>query len=482
VSEAAAPVPEATAASCPTAALREAVRPRSVVFVLADTLRRDRLGAYGGPARTPVFDALAAEGLRFERAWANAPWTKPSIATLFTGLHPSQHGVVSHPRLRGDASGEAALSDVLGEGHETLAEALAGAGWHTGGIVTNPWLGAAFGFAQGFASWDDALAANDAPGPRVSRAALKWIEALPDDGRPFFLYLHYMDPHEPYRMIPEAALAARLPAIEADTRPVDPAWQQGIARLAVDERGQQIAARGVPRNLALLELAYDMGVEAFDRALGVLLDELDTLPRAEDALIVVTSDHGQALYRRGWQGHGHGLFADETGIPLLMRGRGLPAGAVVDCPVGLVDLRSTLCDLLAVACAGPDAGRSLLEPGGEPRIVFSEAVRMRPRHRAVRSLRFTLLHEPDGRTPATALAPKGARRLFDHIDDPEGTEDLLEEPSRSRAAEQALERLTAALDHGLEPLAIEVPERIPLDAATRSRLEALGYADGESAP
>jgi arylsulfatase A-like enzyme len=470
-------VSESVAASCPAAALREAVGPRSVVFVLADTLRPDRLGAYGGPAHTPVFDALAAEGLRFERAWANAPWTKPSIATLFTGLQPSQHGVVSHPRLRGDASGEGAFNDVLGGGHETLAEALARAGWHTGGIVTNPWLGAEFGFAQGFASWDDALAANDAPGPQVSRAALEWIEALPDDGRPFFLDLHYMDPHEPYRMIPEAALAARRAAIEADARLVDPAWQQAIGRLAVDERGQQIAARGVPSNLALLELAYDMGVEAFDRALGVLLDGLDAIPRAQDALLVVTSDHGQALYRRGWQGHGHGLFADETGIPLLFRARGLPAGDVVDCPVGLVDLRSTLCDLLGVTCAGPDAGRSLLASEGEPRIVLSEAVRMRPRHRAARDHRYTLLQEPDGRTPATALAPAGTRRFFDHIGDPEGTEDLLAEPSRSRAAEHALERLTEALDHGIEPLGIAAPERKPLDDATRSRLEALGYAE-----
>ncbi|MEN8160391.1 MAG: sulfatase [Myxococcota bacterium] len=482
MSEAPEPPLEAAADACPTAALREAVGPRSVVFVLVDTLRRDRLGAYGGSARTPVFDALAAEGLRFERAWANAPWTKPSIATLFTGLHPSQHGVVSHPRLRGDVSDEAALNDVLGSSHETLAEALAAAGWHTGGIVTNPWLGAAFGFAQGFASWDDTLAANDAPGPRVSRAALRWIEALPDDDRPFFLYLHYMDPHEPYRMIPEAALAARRAAIEADARPVEPAWQHGIGRLAVDERGQQIAARGVPNNLALLELAYDLGVEAFDRALGVLVDGLAAMPRAEDALLVLTSDHGQALYRRGWQGHGHGLFADETGIPLLMRGRGIPVGVVVDCPVGLVDLRSTLCDLLGVACAGPDAGRSLLEPGDESRIVLSEAVRMRPRHRAARDVRYTLLHEPDGRTPPTARAPTAARRLFDHVADPEGEEDLLAETSRSPAVEQALDRLTAALDHGIEPIDIEAPERVPLDAATRSRLEALGYAEEESAP
>jgi arylsulfatase A-like enzyme len=479
--EAVKPAREEATASCPSAALREAAGPRNVVFVLADTLRRDRLGAYGGPARTPVFDALAAEGLRFERAWSNAPWTKPSIATLFTGLHPSQHGVVSHPRLRGDEADGAALSDVLGPQHETLAEALAKAGFHTGGIVTNPWLGAAFGFAQGFSSWDDALAANDAPGALVSRSALRWIEALPDDGRPFFLYLHYMDPHEPYRMIPEAALAARRATIEADARPVEPAWQRGIGRFAVDERGQQIASRGVPNNLALIELAYDLGVEAFDRALGVLVDGIEDMPRAESTVLIVTSDHGQALYRRGWQGHGHGLFADETGIPLLMRGPGIPEGAVVDCPAGLVDLRSTLCDLLDVSCAGPDAGRSLLDPGTEPRIVFSEAVRMRPRHRAARDLRYTLLHEPDGRTPPTALAPTRARRLFDHIQDPEGEQDLLVEAARTPSADQALERLTAAIEDGVEPLEIEAPEQMPLDAETRARLEALGYAEGERA-
>jgi arylsulfatase A-like enzyme len=471
-------------AACPALAVAGEPAPRSVIFVLSDTLRRDRLGAYGGPARTPAFDRLAAEGVLFTNVATQAPWTKPSIATLFTGLYPSQHGVVSHPTMRSDAPGERPLaSDALASEHVTLAEALSASGWRTAAFVSNPWLRARLGFAQGFDVWDDALAGNDTPGALVSRAGLGWLRALPADGRPFFLYLHYMDAHGPYRPLPEAVLAEHRAVIEADPRPVSPQTQREISKHARDEHGELLAARGVPTNLALVELVYDLGVEAFDAALATLLDELERIPVARGAALVVTSDHGESLYRRGWGGHGYGFFEGEIGVPLVVRWPGLSAAAPVDCPLGLIDLRSTLCDLLALECGGLDQGRSLLAaeaPPEEGRIVLSEGAIERPRHRAARDRRWKLLYEPDGRLPDGAQAPSQAFSLYDLESDPLEQHDLLGpggDPDRN-AGEFA--RLKAALESGIAALDVARPEQVPLDEPTRERLEALGYAGEEA--
>lgn len=473
------------ASGCPALAVAGEAAPRSVIFVLADTLRRDRLGAYGGPARTPAFDRLAAEGVLFTNVSAQAPWTKPSIATLFTGLYPSQHGLVSHPQMRGEAPREAELvSDALAAEHVTLAEALSAAGWRTAAFVSNPWLKARLGFAQGFDVWDDSLAGNDTPGRLVSQAGLDWLRGLPADGRPFFLYLHSMDAHEPYPPIPEAALAARRSEIEADARPLTPQARRAISLRARSESGELLAARGVPSNVALLELAYDLGVEESDAALATLLEGLERIPAARDAAIVVTSDHGEALHARGWAGHGHGFFEDEIGVPLVMRWPGLSAEAPVDCPLGLIDLRSTLCDLLGAPCGGLDQGRSLLAAEAPPaggHIVLSEGAIERPRHRAARDRRWKLLYEPDGRLPEGALPPRQALSLYDLESDPGEQHDRLAPEGEPGPAAGAFERLRAALESGIAALDLAAPEQVPLDAETRARLEALGYVGDAAA-
>ena len=233
----------------PCSALRRAgpAQPRSVVFIVADALRRDRLGVYGGPARTPGFDRFARENLLFTAAFTQAPWTKPSIATLFTGLYPSQHRVATHPQLPDPESrrrGEAVLeSDVLSEDLVTLAEVMRAAGFRTAAFVSNPWLGKSFGFAQGFETYDDSFAGNDTPGRVVSQAGLDWLAALPDRN-PYLLYLHYMDPHAPYAPIPVAELERRRETIEADARPLSRRARRAIANRALTSDGRPAAARG----------------------------------------------------------------------------------------------------------------------------------------------------------------------------------------------------------------------------------------------
>jgi arylsulfatase len=447
-------------------------RRRDVVFILSDTLRRDRLGAYGGPARTPRFDRFAAEGLAFTAAFAPAPWTKPSIASLFTGLRPAAHGVVSHPELRG--RGAVLESDVLAPDHLTLAEALAMAGYRTAAFVSNPWLGRELGFGQGFEVYDDSLAGEATPGEAVTAAGLRWLRERPRDGRPFFLYLHYMDAHAPYRPVGEEALAGRRARIEADARPVSAHARSVIAKVARDPEGRPLAEQGVEPNLALMELVYDQGVEHFDHALGAFLDGFAALEGSEQAALWITADHGESLFARGFGEHGHSLFEDETAIPLAARLPGVATRGSVSCPVGLADLRRSICDHLGVDCPG-GGGVSLFSPGiADPeRVVIAESVLRRPGNRAARGARYKLISEPDGRR-AGSLLPEG-HALYDLERDPHELRNLLAgelgEPERS-----AFRRLQAELLAAV-PAAPARAQRTNLDDATRERLEALGYLE-----
>ena len=108
-------------------------------------MRRDVMGIHGGPARTPNFDALARDHLLFTHAYTQASWTKPSIATLFTGFYPSQHGLLMHPVLGRDDP-DALMTDGLSEDYVTLAEVLASDGYETAAVISNPWLGRRFGW------------------------------------------------------------------------------------------------------------------------------------------------------------------------------------------------------------------------------------------------------------------------------------------------------------------------------------------------
>jgi len=468
-------------ARCEPLALGEPPARRNLVFVLADTLRRDRLGLHGGPARTPRFDAFAADGLVFTAAETQAPWTKPAVATLFTGLTPSAHGVVSHPSQR--RHGRPLESDVLGRAHHTLAESLAAAGYQTAAFVSNPWLQRHLGFDQGFETWDESMAGNATSGEMVTAAGLRWLREREDDPRPFFLYLHYMDPHSPYHGVTPEALAERHAVLADDTRPLTPAARRGIRQLARDAQGRPLAAQGVEPSVALMELVYDQGVEHFDRAFGHLLDGLAEQPGWGGTALVATSDHGEALFERGWIEHGKGLHGDEIAVPLAARLPGVVTRGAISCPVGLIDLRRTLCDYLSVECLGVDQGTSLLsqEIAAPERLVVSESVIGRPRNRAVRDARHKLLFEPDGRAPRPPGTPRpgdgSPLRFYDLVEDPGETRDLAA-GGIPESLREPFERLRAAAEASAASPRAETGTA-ELDDATRRRLEALGYLDPE---
>ena len=169
---------------------REAQPPPHVVLVVIDTLRADALGFQGSPHGSPHLDRLADESVVFTRAIAPSTWTVPSIASLLTSLHPSEIG-----RLRRRRRGEHRCPAVLGDEHRTLAEAFRDGGYRTVGVVNQIFLTAKYGFGQGFDRYDVLPPGSD--GFRLNRRLERSLATLED--APLFVYLHYFDPHWPYR-------------------------------------------------------------------------------------------------------------------------------------------------------------------------------------------------------------------------------------------------------------------------------------------
>ncbi len=306
----------------------------NVVFVTVDTLRADHLGAYGYPrATSPFLDSIAAAGARFSDAVAPAAWTKPSTGTLFTGLYPSRHGALYH-----------GSSLKLPEGMRTLAEAFRERGYVTAGFVSNPNIKAVFDFDRGFDVFFDSpvedtltLACirasftgriltslmrhqfnwnyeNDAR--RINEHVLAWLDANHD--LPFFLYVHYIDPHVPYD--PPAAYRKQ--------------FEQEHGFAVFNKR-----AKLVGQDL------YDAEIRYTDDGLRELVERIKRLGIWERTLSVFTSDHGEEFFEHEVLGHGFSLFQAAIRVPLVLHGSGVPAGCVIEEPVQILDLPATVLDL-----------------------------------------------------------------------------------------------------------------------------------------
>jgi arylsulfatase A-like enzyme len=290
------------ALGCGEGALREARRsdPRlNVVVVTLDTTRADALGSYGQPLEvTPHIDAAAAEGLVFEQVRSSSPSTLPSHATLFTGQQPYAHGVRANSGY------------VLADENATLAEALRDAGWSTGAEVAAAVLARFQHLDQGFERYRDPL--SEGAG---SHAATRHAVDVTDRGlaflrenrhRPFFLWLHYYDPHSPFTPPPRYR----------DALPGHP---------------------------------YLAEVRFVDDQVGRVLAAIEELGLRDQTLVVITADHGEGLGEHGEETHAFFVYDSTIRVPLVFWGAPLvPRGTRVATPVQLVDVAPTLLDLLGL--------------------------------------------------------------------------------------------------------------------------------------
>jgi arylsulfatase A-like enzyme len=431
--------------------------PQHVVMIVVDTLRADRLGAYGNArGLTPFLDQLAQRGVVFTNASAASSWTVPSVASLLTSRYPSQHHVV-------------AFSSRLADEEVTFAERLRDAHYLSAGFSANFRLLERLGYAQGFDYWrSDAQKSGGLTGAQLREQGLAWLDGAWHRGspRPLLLYFQFMEPHSPYA--PPEPFRSRFAAND-DGSASDPA---ASLRHLVEQRvhGQ----RWAPEDLHVIERLYDAEVATVDEEIRLLFSELERRGVLEHALTIVTADHGEEFGEHDGLEHGRTLYDESVRVPLIILAPGLPAGHRVAENVSLIDVAPTLLDLLGVSAEPRFEGRSLLplmQPGsgtdsapvdvlfelsptgwgGEPQV----------HDRGIRRGKLKLLLRRDG-----------GRESYDLASDPSE-----QHPNPPQIAQQ-VNALASDVEHASSTLGRRAAAPVQgeaLDEATKEKLRALGY-------
>jgi arylsulfatase A-like enzyme len=443
----------------------------NVLLIIVDTLRADHLSSYGYHAiETPHIDALAADGTRYAHMFAQASWTRPSIASILTGLYPSSHGAVHK-------------ADLLPDRVETIAEVMAAKGWHTVGFPNNINVSPAFGFGQGFAEyhylapdlffWADEAAAELTlysglrlvrerffsryvnvhfyyrPAETVVERVSAWLDGPTTKGRPFFMYLHFMDPHDPYMIHPYNGV--------------------GYARVAMPNPKPELAK-------TLMD-AYDGEIVHLDEYVGKLVDDLKRRGLYDKTLIVFTADHGEEFHEHGGWWHGTTLYDEQIGIPLIVKPPlGGATGRVVEELTTTLDIAPTI--LRGVGLDPPVVMQGHVLP------LDDDAAPSRERVYAEEDFEGNVLQAVRTKTwkfiTANPGNPRGlaTEELYDVARDRGETKNLSSERPTER------EEMRAALGKStLEAKAhAGAGAQTDIDAATRARLEALGYMEKTKAP
>ncbi len=428
----------------------EAAGPRSLLLVTIDTLRADRVGCYGYElAQTPVLDGLAERGVRCASTSAVAPLTFPAHTSLMTGVLPPGHGARDNGSHR-------ALPEL-----QTLAETLSDAGLRTGGFTAAFVLDSIYGLDQGFEVYGDVPQREAVPtaefeersAGEVNAEAIAWLDGL-DADEPFFLWVHYFEPHLPYP-----------------------------------------PAESLPPGLR--ERPYDAEVAAADRALGELLAHLEGLGRIDETLVVATSDHGESLGEHGEETHSFFVYEGVLHVPLLFAHPSLPAGAVLEARTSAVDVYPTVLELLGLHGAhatppGASLAGALRGAELEPRPVYFESLYPLLNYgwaplqgvrsgdlkfiRAPRPELFDLASDPNELANLYAERPDDARRLAAEL---EAVLDANQDAGRAAAAKRTMSaderQILASLGYTGTAGAtdVEVTLRDPKDGLERMKQELL---------
>ncbi|MBW7862792.1 MAG: sulfatase-like hydrolase/transferase [Candidatus Hydrogenedens sp.] len=463
--------PEAAAPAAPAAA------GPNIILCAADALRADHLGRYNpqSPAKTPALDAFAGESVLFKESFSQASWTKPSFGTMFTGRYPEGHKATTK-------------TAVISPEVPTLAGILSQAGYHAQGFSNNPNTMALFGFNRGFSDYVDLkpdillgapasgahlslyqvmrrvylavegklrggklrIANFYQPAESVTRTALNWLDGpkRPKD-RPFYLYVHYMDTHDPF-------MDHARPGV-------------GYARARMERPDPD-------KFLEPMKRAYASEVEYMDRHLGALFEGLRERGLWDNTLVVFVSDHGEEFYDHGGWWHGQTLYEELLRVPLIVK---LPGGARAGLEnndfARLVDLAPTM---LHFAGLPPDPGmqgQSLFGADGNPANADIH------HSYAENDFENNVLQSLRGRDHALIQAnpgnPRGTKplELYDMRSDPAQQRDF--------ANDAGFSAVLGTLKTLLERYRREILENAPqpgadaeLSTEEREQLESIGYA------
>jgi len=297
----------------------------NVLLIVIDTLRADHLGAYGYRHRdtSPAIDQFAKRATRFTRAYATAGWTRPSVGSILTGLPPASHGANT-------------IWNHLHPDVETLAESFKAAGYSTAGVVSNRHLLKKIGFAQGFDLWDESQAqgAEHISSHQINGLALSMLDELDSAERPWFLFVHYFDPHyqyldhESFDFAPSGAPLFDGSEAMKELEDSVPSWSPGDREFLIGR--------------------YDEEIRLTDQAIGELLQQIESRPTSPDTLIAITADHGEEFGEHGSVGHIN-LHDEVIRVPLLIQQPDGDGICDVAETVSLLSLAPRLLELAGIA-------------------------------------------------------------------------------------------------------------------------------------
>lgn len=331
----------------------ESKKAKNVVMIVIDTVRGDVFEPYGGGTKkgndvegpepikskvqTPAFDALVPESTVFSAAYDNENWTKPSCATILTGLYPTTHDTKQD-------------DSTLPQEVTMISERLKDEGFATGSFIANGYVSEKYGFNQGWDHHTNFIREyKNTDAENVYNKAIEWLDKNKDDR--FFLYIQTIDPHVPYRV---------------DKKYTDLYYAQDPPRKIGKSLGgkhqQEIRDEELSDDeLAWIKALYYGEVTYHDQEMGRFVQHLRDQGLFEDTLFIVTNDHGEELKEHGLLGHGHSLYDEVIRAPLLVRYPGkVPANQIIDDPVETVDIVPTILDVTEVEAKTDHDGFSLM--------------------------------------------------------------------------------------------------------------------------
>jgi arylsulfatase A-like enzyme len=409
--------------------------PMNILFVVVDTLRADHLGCYGYPqATSPTIDRLASEGARFTRCIAPGIPTTPAHTTLYTGLHPITHNIVAH-------GGQADLDRRI----PVLPELLQAASYTTAAVDNlydiKPWLARGYEFYinPSFRHKLRLLVSCE----EINARAIPWLKAHARE--PFFLFVHYWEPHTPY--LPPARYREFYPV---DLDPFAPGnsgmaavQRQPIWGMFHDLWFKKLGPVTDPDYIASL---YDAEIRHVDDGIGALLNALEATGVADDTLVVLTGDHGESLTEHDIYFDHHGLYEPTIHVPLILRHPGrIGAGATLPPLVQHLDVAPTLLEAVGAPIPAAMEGRSLwplasgkAQTGGWERVVCCESTWQSKWALRTDDRKLILARSPDRHNMPM-------RELYDLEADPGETRNLAQErPGEADRLEAELEAWIAA--------------------------------------
>ncbi len=438
----------------------------NILLVVLCSFRHDHTG-FGGYDRptTPFLDAFASQGVQFEQAFSASSWTKPSAASLYTGLTPNVHQMIDdypiHSILKGDGEAPRTLPDLV----VTLPENLKEAGYATGCRVNNVNAGEFFNLTQGC---DDSVTQHRLPTARMVDDLANFLADLPT-GKPFFYLLFSLDAHVPYT--PEYEDFLRFN--RGEVVPTEEEFKHFPNDISQAMNRAVAAPEPVPEDLkeTYIDL-YDASLASLDRRLSRLPEVLATAGVADNTMVIITADHGESFFEPGRQGHrqtthGYDLAESVIRIPLLAQGPGLTSGQRLQQVVRSIDLYPTLAEL-----AGSEAP-PLLQGQSLAPLLFSDGAGY-PAHTAFTSRAVGAHHAVHDGRHKLHLRPDATFALYDTVQDPFEQRDIKQQDvSITRRLKQELKSWREQ-EKTLRPIVGEVGSR-DLTPEMIEQLKSLGY-------